>query len=247
MKRDVTEIILNENEVLVLASDNSGGIGLKDMDMVKTPYDVVAYYGFRVAVMECMASGGVPISVVMHNFCGDDPWKDLVSGVEKGLQELGLTNVPITGSTESNFSLLQSALGMIVIGKRDRAIPEETILFDQMKFAVIGSPLVGEEVLNKESEVLPLSLFHSLCQLDDVVILPVGSKGVLHELEVMLGEEGLSDSAIRCEVDLRKTSGPSTCILIAFPPVLESTIRKQASKLYHPLTWCQAPQKDNCP
>ena len=116
-----------------------------------------------------------------------------------------------------------------------------------MKFAVIGSPLVGEEVLNKASEVLPLSVFRSLCQLDDVFILPVGSKGVLHELKVMLGEGGLSDSSITCEVDLLKTSGPSTCILIAFPPALESTIRKQASKLYHPLTWCQAPQKDNCP
>ena len=92
-------------------------------------------------------------------------------------------NVPITGSTESNFSLLQSALGMIVIGKRDRVIPEETILLDQMEFAVIGSPLVGEEVLNKVGEVLPLSLFQLLCRLDHVVILPVGSKGVLHELK----------------------------------------------------------------
>jgi hypothetical protein len=247
MIRDVTEIILNEHEVLVLASDNSGGIGLKDLDMVKTPYDVVAYYGFRVAVMECMAAGGAPISVVMHNFCGDGPWNALVSGIEKGLHELGMTNVPITGSTESNFSLLQSALGMIVIGKKDRTIPEGTMVFDQLKFAVIGSPLVGEEVLNKESEVLPLSLFQYLCQLDDVAILPVGSKGILYELEVMLGEKELLDVAIKCEVDLRKTSGPSTCILIAFPPALESTIQKQASKLYHPLTWCQAPQKDNCP
>jgi hypothetical protein len=247
VKRDVTLIALNDSETLVLASDNSGGIGLKDMDMVKTPYDVVAYYGFRVAVMECIASGGAPISVILHNFCGDDPWKDLVCGIEKGLQELGLTNIPITGSTESNFSLLQSALGMIVIGKRDRVIPEETILLDQMEFAVIGSPLVGEEVLNKVGEVLPLSLFQLLCRLDHVVILPVGSKGVLHELKVMLGEEGHSDSSITCEVDLLKTSGPSTCILIAFPPALESTIRKQASKLYHPLTWCQALQKDNCP
>ena len=72
MKRDVTLIALNDSETLVLASDNSGGIGLKDMDMVKTPYDVVAYYGFRVAVMECIASGGAPISVVLHNFCGDE-------------------------------------------------------------------------------------------------------------------------------------------------------------------------------
>ena len=198
MKRDVTLIALNDSETLVLASDNSGGIGLKDMDMVKTPYDVVAYYGFRVAVMECIASGGAPISVVLHNFCGDEPWKDLVCGIEKGLQELGLTNVPITGSTESNFSLLQSALGMIVIGKRGRVIPEETILLDQMRFAVIGSPLVGNEVLNKEGEVLPLSLFHWLCQLDHVVILPVGSKGILHELKVMLGEGGFCDSSITC-------------------------------------------------
>ena len=37
MKRDVTLIALNDSETLVLASDNSGGIGLKDMDMVKTP------------------------------------------------------------------------------------------------------------------------------------------------------------------------------------------------------------------
>ena len=35
MKRDVTLITLNDSEALVLASDNSGGIGLKDMDMVK--------------------------------------------------------------------------------------------------------------------------------------------------------------------------------------------------------------------
>ena len=58
------------SETLVLASDNSGGIGLKDMDMVKTPYDIVAYYGFRVAVMECMAAGGAPISVVCIIFAG---------------------------------------------------------------------------------------------------------------------------------------------------------------------------------
>ena len=138
------------NETLVLASDNSGGIGLKDKDLVNTPYDVVAYYGFRVAVMECIASGGVPISVVIHNFCGDESWKELVRGVQKGLQEIGMANVPITGSTESNFTMLQSALGMIVIGKRDRDIQEEPISFDTMKFAVIGSPLVGEEVLNKD-------------------------------------------------------------------------------------------------
>ncbi len=241
MKRDITIVPLIEQEALVLASDNSGGIGLKDQDLVHTPYDVVAYYGFRVAVMECMAAGGVPISVVIHNFCGDDPWKEMVRGVQKGLQEIGMANVPITGSTESNFTMLQSALGMIVIGKRDRDFQDEPVSFETMKCAVIGSPLVGEEVLNKDREVLPLSLFQELCQLGDVVILPVGSKGVFHELKVMLGEEELSASSFTCEVDLTKTSGPSTCILLAFPPELESTILKQTSPIYHSLTRCQAP------
>ena len=137
--------------------------------------------------------------------------EEMVRGVQKGLQEIGMANVPSTGSTESNFTMLQSALGMIVIGKRDRDFQDEPVSFETMKCAVIGSPLVGEkEVLNKDREVLPLSLFQELCQLGDVVILPVGSKGVFHELKVMLGEEELSASSFTCEVDLTKTSGPST-------------------------------------
>ena len=153
-------IPFHEDGALIIASDNSGAIGLKPgNDLVHVPYETVAYYSFRVAVMECIAAGGDPFSVVLHNFCGNEPWAMLTRGIQKGLVELHLQDVPITGSTESNFSLLQSALGMIVIGKRDRVIPEETILLDQMEFAVIGSPLVGEEVLNKEGEVLPLSLF----------------------------------------------------------------------------------------
>src|SRR3954453_9455647 len=171
MKRDVSVIPMNEHESLVIASDNSGAIGLKEKDVVQTPYEVVAYYGFRVAVMECMAAGGVPLSVVVHNFCGDDSWEALLSGVDRGLAEMGMMTVPITGSTESNFTMLQSTLGMVVFGKRDCNFQEDPVSASTNKFAVIGSPLVGEEVLDKEREVLPLSLFQEICQLDDTVIL----------------------------------------------------------------------------
>ena len=234
MKRDITVIPVNELESLLVASDNSGGIGQKDRDMVKTPYEVVSYYCFRVALMECMAAGGMPISVVIHNFCEDDSWKAIVAGVESGLTEIGLS-VPITGSTESNFPLLQSALGTIVIGKRDSRFQEKEVFFPEMKLGVIGSPLVGDEVLNKEGEILPLSLFRKLCQLGNIIILPVGSKGVLHELKVMLGDANLLETDIICEVDVCKSGGPSTCILAAFPPELESTIQNQADPFYHPL------------
>src|SRR4051812_37735390 len=117
MKRDILVVPMNEWESLVISSDNSGGVGLKEKDIVRTPYEVVAYYGFRVAAMECMAAGGVPLSVVVHNFCGDDSWEALLRGVNRGLAEMGMMTVSITGSTESNFTMLQSALGMVVFGK----------------------------------------------------------------------------------------------------------------------------------
>ena len=90
MKRDVALVPLNENESLVIAADNSGGIGLKEHDEVKTPYEVVSYYGFRVAVMECMAAGGKPVSIVIQNFCDNHAWDLLLAGVERGLEEIVL-------------------------------------------------------------------------------------------------------------------------------------------------------------
>jgi hypothetical protein len=237
MKRDILVVPMNEWESLVISSDNSGGVGLKEKDIVRTPYEVVAYYGFRVAVMECMAAGGVPLSVVVHNFCGDDSWEALLSGVNRGLAEVGMMTVPITGSTESNFTMLQSALGMVVFGKRDCNFQEDPVSASTNKFAVIGSPLVGEEVLDKEREVLPLSLFQEICQLDDAVILPVGSKGILSELKVMLGDPELIEVDWHCEVDLLKSAGPSTCILIAFLPKDEPTIKQLTSHFYHPLEY----------
>lgn len=236
MIRDITVIPVSERDSLVIASDNSGGIGLKESDLVKTPYEIVSYFSLRVAAMECIAAGGEPFSVIIHNFCGDNSWQAIVDGVERGLDELGQKSaVQISGSTESNFQMLQSALGMIVIGKRDRELAEKRFSFAEMRLAVIGSPLVGEEVLERSSEVLPLSSFRELSLLDDLILLPVGSKGILHELKVMTGDEGLSLESVRCEVDLLKTSGPSTCILAAFPARLEPIVEEMTAGLYHSL------------
>ncbi|WP_071396449.1 hypothetical protein [Bacillus tuaregi] len=236
MKRDVTVIPLNEHESLIIAADNSGGIGLKESDTVKTPYDIVSYFSLRVAAMECIAAGGVPFSVVIHNFCGDEAWYSIVDGVERGLKELGMmSTVSITGSTESNFQLLQSALGTIVMGKRIQEPSDQSSTYAGMKLAVIGSPLVGEEVLAKSHEIVPLSLFQKMSLLDEVILLPVGSKGVFHELKVLTGDKGLALESVCCAVDLVKTSGPSTCVLAAFPAVLEPVVKEMTSGLYHSL------------
>jgi hypothetical protein len=235
MKRDIVVLPLNEKESLVIASDNSGSIGVKEKDAVQAPYDVVSYYSLRVALMECMSAGAEPISVVIHNFCSEDAWAELMHGVEKGLAEMGRKEIPVTGSTESNFPLLQSALGTIVIGKRNRTLKENVISLEQMKWAVIGKPLVGEEVLIYSRDVLPLSLFEEICRLDGVITLPVGSKGIFYEVKTMLGDTSILVDNLQCDLDVTKSSGPSTCMLIGFSLELERELKQKAGHLYHPL------------
>lgn len=232
--RNACIIPFNENESIVITSDNSGAIGLKEDDAVKVPYDVVSYYAFRVAMMECLASGAEPLSIVMQNFCGDEPWTKLVQGIEKGMEELQM-ELPITGSTESNFYLLQSAIGMLVIGKkkndRNRWIPQP----DRTKYAVIGSPLVGLEVIERNREVAPLHLFKEMSETEQVMTWPVGSKGILYEWGQIPEDNRLVNTPITCDVDLLKSSGPATCFLVGYSIEKEKEIIEKAGLLFHPI------------
>ncbi|MBA4536846.1 ATP-binding protein [Bacillus aquiflavi] len=237
MKRDVVTIELNREEVLVIASDNSGSIGLKKNDSVHVPYDIVAYYSFRVAVMECIAAGAVPFSVVMHNFCGDEALNALISGVKQGMKELSLNQLEITGSTESNFQMEQSALGMIVLGKRNHLTENDLYLTDNLRVAVIGSPLVGEEVITSKHEIAPLSLFKWAFEQDGIkAILPVGSKGILFELNQLFTNCTFELHHVKGKVDLLKSSGPSTCFIIVYVEKITSSLKENIGNWFHPLT-----------
>ncbi|MDE3840699.1 ATP-binding protein [Bacillus methanolicus] len=233
--RDVAIVPINENESLVIAADNSGGIGMKDSDHVKVPYDILSYYSFRVAVMECMAAGAKPVAVAMQNFCGDDVWPLLKIGVERGLCELGINGISITGSTESNFSLLQSALGMVVVGRKARNDDHDWLL-REMDVAVIGFPLVGEEVINNQERIAPLSLFKWFCEQEEVeAILPVGSKGIMYELQQLFHDRVIEEKQVSCSLDLLKSAGPATCFLVVYRPEVEEKLRRKAGKLFHPI------------
>lgn len=223
--RDALTIPINDKESLVIATDNSGGIGMKEQDLVKVAYDTVGYFSFRVAMMECIAAGGRPIAVVLQNFCGDEEWSKLVSGIEKGITELGLEGIQVTGSTESNFPLVQSVVGLNVIGLQSNDNSKKQL--EKCKVALIGLPLVGEEVIFQADDVAPLSLFYHLSLLEDTVVWPVGSKGVQHELQ-RLGFTGDSD-----EINFQKSGGPSTSFLVVYPPKVEQKVRDLSGKYFH--------------
>lgn len=228
MKRDVAIVPLTSKEELIIATDNSGSIGMKAADDVKVPYDVVTYYNFRVAYMECVAAGGIPLTVILHNFSGDEAWVSLILGIKRGMEELGI-NLEITGSTESNFLLEQSAVGLVIIGKRPIQKDSPIIYGDELEVAVIGCPLVGDEVIERKELIAPLRLFQRFVDHKDVVtILPVGSKGVLYELRNLFSKQTLTFST---SVDVKKSSGPATCFIIVYQKAFSKQAQTYAGHL----------------
>src|SRR5690625_6557962 len=98
---------------------------MRKQDDVRVSYDVVSYFNFRVAWMECVAAGAKPIAAILHNFAGDAVWDQLIKGIQRGMTELKIKDLEITGSTETNFPLIQSAVGMNVIGRRKRKTEQD--------------------------------------------------------------------------------------------------------------------------
>lgn len=236
MNRDVATVSLNSDEELVIATDNSGSIGLRAHDDVHVPYEVVAYFNFRVAWMECVAAGAQPFSVIVHNFAGDEAWDALLKGIKQGLMELNITDIEITGSTETNFSLLQSAVGLAVIGRRDKYTKAIFKKDDhaRLETAIIGEPLVGNEVVENKPAIAPLRLFQWLAEQDEVVTLhSVGSKGISHELKALFTGEKITFTT---DLDMQKTSGPATCFIVVYKADFAYQVKQKAGHLFHPVT-----------
>jgi hypothetical protein len=231
--KDIVTIPFYGDYSLIIASDNSGAIGMKEYDLVHAPYETVAYYSFRVAAMECMAAGGELISVVLHNFCGNDPWDKLVTGIHMGLRELDLLDVSITGSSESNFSLQQSAVGILVLGKKTIGKTTEISFTPYLKYGVVGMPLLGEEVLEHQNLIAPLSIFQDVCSLQDVMVWPVGSKGILYEMNQMFNHKKFLKENVITSVDILKSSGPATCFIVVFHESQEAELKKLAGGYFH--------------
>lgn len=232
MKTDALVIPFNNREELVIASDNSGSIGMKQLDDVHVPYDIVGYFSFRVAYMECLAAGGRPISISLMNFNGNQVWEQLIQGINRGIEELGIEPIPVTGSTESNFSLQQSAMAVTVLGRREiKPESKQRIHLDDYQLAVIGKPLVGYEVINCNDEVAPLHLFQWFNNQKEVIsILPVGSKGIAFELSKAWPNHNF---ILESDLDLKKSSGPATCFIAIYHKNFHHAALKKASKWIH--------------
>lgn len=194
----------------VVTTDNSGGIGEKPHDLVTSPDQVTAYFAARVALFEQWAAHADPVSVLIHNFTGRNSWESYVKGVEEVFQEANLELPQITGSTETNMELMQSVVAVTMIGKQ--RIVEEA---GKLEWYVYGTPLVGNEVLERRDDIASLRLIKEAMEKGIVAQLwQVGSGGVLSEYRKLKGDMGIT---IQADVDLLASAGPSTAVLIGIP------------------------------
>lgn len=217
--RDLTLIDINKDQRLVISCDSSGGIGEKENDIIKTSPEIVGYFGAQVALMEIIAFGADP-SLVVNTLSVemDDTGSRIIAGIKKALKALNLDDEKvITGSTEENFPVSVTGLGITAIGiinKNDWKKPKTS---SGMIGVAIGSPKVGDEVLADIEQVMDISKLMDLREKNYISeILPVGSKGILYELKEMAKWNNL-DLILEKNIslDLEKSGGPSTCLIVS--------------------------------
>lgn len=190
---------------IILSIDNASCIGEKEQDVVKVANEIVAYYAARVALLEQWCAGAEPTHMIIANFTSEEAWSQYIEGVKKLFQEVGLPLLAVTGSSESNFTPLQSNMSVTFIGKKKW---QPTI--DECEFFVVGQPLVGEEVIRQEHVVANMKEIYELLQEEVIAaVWPCGSKGLQHEIIAF------TKQAHQCQVDITASCGPSTAVLVA--------------------------------
>ncbi|HWQ22114.1 MAG TPA: hypothetical protein VN478_05255 [Clostridia bacterium] len=219
--RDVS-VLRQAGGFLVTACDTLGAIGSKPGDVVVSPEEVCGSYTLRVCLSELVAVGASPL-LVMSLVCNEwEPTgRKVLSAIRAELDENGYPDIAVTGSTEENMTTTMTALGIAVVGFAASMRWRRTVAGDRL--VVVGFPRVGADVLAHAGELLRPSIVQDLIRRDTVGdVIPCGSRGIRHELDVLAHEVGLR-MAVREDVriDLDTSAGPATCALVTVHGSLE--------------------------
>ncbi|WDV47618.1 hypothetical protein PV797_08015 [Clostridiaceae bacterium M8S5] len=210
MNRDLVSFDIGLNKKLVVTTDCSGSCGMLEFDDVKVSNEVVAYFTARVALMELMSTKAVPIGYSVLNLTSKS-YEPIHLGVKRALRECNITDLKSISSSETNFIMRQTAIGVTFLGILDCFHKED--YKDDIAYGVFGKPLVGNEVLEQIDDVLSLEDFSKILKDDDILeIIPVGSKGIKTEFEGYFDKKLIDNKAI----DIIKSAGPSTCIIVSY-------------------------------
>ena len=116
-----------------------------------------------------------------------------------------------------SIKTVQTALGVTVIGKTTlKKLKKYTFSKKNNIVAAAGLPLVGENLMKYKSKAVNFKKFLKLKELDYInQFLPVGSKGMLYEAKILAKENNCDFEIISNKVDLEKSAGPASVILLS--------------------------------
>lgn len=218
--RDLTLIDINKEQILVISCDSSGGIGDKENDVVKVPPEVVGYFTAQVGLMEILSFGAKPITIVdTLSVEMEDTGHKIIEGIKEALEplEFDISNL-ITGSTEENIPVTQTGIGITIVGIIDKDKWKKPITTSGLLAVVVGLPKVGDEVSeDNKKTIMDVGKLLKLKEKNYIKeILPVGSKGILHELNEMAKTNNINfELEDNLNIDVKKSGGPSTCVIIS--------------------------------
>lgn len=225
--RDLALLDLDDNRVLIVACDSTGSIGPKEHDSYAASARVVAHFALRVPLLELMAAGGRPELIVDALSVELEPsGVEMIEEIRRVAASLGLGPERITGSTEDNVPTVATGVGVTVIGSAQRGNlrPGSSLAGDVV--LCLGRPTSAPDdaIVLDDPRMISLETLAAVLEVDGVHdALPVGSKGVGHELRQLADVAGLTVEESVHELDLATSGGPASCVLVS---VAESAIAR---------------------
>lgn len=222
MYRDALVIKLDSNGYLITTCDSCGGIGEKEQDTLKVSGEITGFFTSRVALMEAVSLGGVPINMVLTIANEPIPTAEsLIFGAKKALGEMDIS-VPILMSTEKNMKTSMTALGVVVNSYCKK--PLLGSIEKEDKIYVVGKPCQGMAVLQNQNDILnEKNLMALIAQKQVRQVIPGGSGGLAKEALSLGSKMEKKVHLFNGYEDIIKPScGPATAALV-IAPWLETT------------------------
>lgn len=229
--RDLSYMKLKEKSYLWIACDSAGGIGDKKADVVFCPPEVLGYFTARVALLEMLCIGATPFLCIDNLAVEMKPTGEkIIEGIDKCLKEAGF-HIQITGSTEENFSTVQTGMGLTLLGLSSDFKPP-TVEQDAYCFC-LGKPMIGNEVLSNPHWIAAIETVRGLLSQKGIYdAIPAGSKGLIHEIELLQRTHNIRISTTRSEVDVVASAGPATSVLFLGKKEIYEALQSQGAPVY---------------
>ncbi len=212
--RDITRIPFQEGMDWIIASDISSGIGMQDHDVLHVPYAMVGAFATRVAMLELLCAGGT-VKAIQYLVGGayDTVAVPVIEGIQEELERAGIA-VPINGSHESNMIVSTTSVGITALGSGPAEVP---CTGEPYAVYVLGRPLVGTEVLDYPEWIVTYEeVRKALAHPGTERVIPVGSRGIRQELDVLRHLQGHGIDTVDVTDDvLDHSGGPATSVVVA--------------------------------